>query len=44
MEHYSEKKGLVMYFMLSTNGAKNQHLNQEWQQVPRSEEHKAGIQ
>ena len=31
-----------MYSRLSTSVAKKRHLNQEWRQVPRSEEDKEG--
>ena len=32
-----------MYSRLSTSVANKRHLNQEWRQVPRSEEDKEGI-
>ena len=43
VEHYCLKRGLLRYSRLSTSDAKKRHLNQEWRQVPRSEEDKKGI-
>ena len=40
LKRYCVKRGLPMYSRLSTSVAKKRHLNQEWQQVPRSEEDK----
>ena len=42
-KHYCLKRELLMYSRLSASVAKKRHLNQEWQQVPRSEEDKEGI-